>query len=197
MYFKFYFIRYFFLVFSIVFLVLVLFNIISPNEAFAMEPDTDVIRSFNPDSYISHELDGKPITKQKCLYQGKSRFTVDYYGHKEYQGRDAYGYYHQPQNAYGYYHEPQNLDKATQVEPLSSTKTAYDNRYNTCNNPDYQVSDNRTNFNHQGYKSGEDLHLSKGKNVGSFLVSGEQSKFYELDAGLYEGTISTDVDSVT
>ena len=149
--------KYSLLGFSIIFLVLVLFNIISPNEAFAMEPNTDdVIRSFNPDSYIRHELDGKSITKPKCLYQGRSRFAVDYYGHKEYQGRDAYGYYHQPQNLY----------KATQVEPLSSTKTVYELD-------------------------------AQGKIVGSFLVSGEQSKVYELNADSYEGTISTDVDSVT
>jgi hypothetical protein len=26
----------------------------------------DVIKSFNPDTYTRHELDGKPIVKPKC-----------------------------------------------------------------------------------------------------------------------------------
>lgn len=33
---------------------------ISPYEVFAMGPD-DIIKSFNPDTYIRHELDGIPI----------------------------------------------------------------------------------------------------------------------------------------
>lgn len=36
--------------------------IIFPQEVFAMEPE-DVFKFFNPDTYISHELDGKPISK--------------------------------------------------------------------------------------------------------------------------------------
>lgn len=136
----------------------------------------DVLRSFNPDSYVRHELDGNPISKVeklKCWYNSKSRFTTDYYGNREYQGKDAYGYYH----------KPQNLDKATQVESLSSTKTVYDNPYKTSNNPDYQVSDNRTNSNYQ-----------KAKNVDSLLVSGIQSKVYELDGKAVHESVNTPYD---
>jgi hypothetical protein len=75
------------------------------------------------------------------------------------------------------------LDKVTQVEPLSPTKTVYENYFNTCNNPDYQVSDNRVNSSYQESKckSGRDLHLPKGKNVDSLLVSAKQPTVYELD----------------
>jgi len=194
-----------FLFFTFLFIILMIFHIWLPHEAFAMAPpqDTDdVIRSFNPDTYTRHELDGKPISnvdKPKCWWQ-KKHFTVDYYGHREYQGRDAYGYYHQPQN----------LDKATQVEPLSFTKNVYDNTQNsnyttpyTCNNPDYQVSDNRTNFNYYGGKAldksrckpEQELHLPKGKNVYSFLESSKQPIVCELDTDYYEDTISTSMNS--
>lgn len=180
------------LLFTFLFIILMLFNILFPHEAFAMAPtqDTDdVIRSFDPDTYTRHELDGKPIPKidkPKCWWQ-KKRFAIDYYGHKEYQGRDAYGYYHQPQN----------LDKGTQVEPLSFTKSAYDNYYNSSNNPDYQVSGNRINSNYQGSrcKPEHELHLSKGKNVDYLLVSNKQYTVYELDAEHYEDTISTSMNS--
>jgi hypothetical protein len=112
---------------------------------------------------------------------------VDYYGHREYQGRDSYGYYHQPQN----------LHKGTQVEPISFTKNVYDNSYNSSNNPDYQVSHNRTNSNHQVFKCKpeQELHLSKGKNVNYLLVSDKQPLVYELDGEHYEDTISTSMDS--
>jgi len=132
-----------------------IFNIYYSHEAFAMAPpqDTDdIIRSFNPDTYTRHELDGKPISKidkpistvdkPKCWYQGSKRFVTDYYGYREYQGRDAYGYFHQLQN----------LDKGTQVEPLSFTKNVYDNSYNSSKNPDYQVTNNGINSNYQGSK---------------------------------------------
>jgi hypothetical protein len=112
---------------------------------------------------------------------------VDYYGHREYQGRDAYAYYHQPQS----------LDKGTQVESLGSPKNVYDNSYNSSNNPDYKVSDNHTNYNYQRSKCKpeHELHLPKDKNVYSFLVSGKQSTIYELDAEHYEDTISTSMNS--
>ena len=175
-----------FILFTFLSIILMIFNICFPHEAFAMEPNIDdVITSFNPDTNNCHELDSKPISnidKSKCWW-GKKRFAIDYYGHKEYQGRDAYGYYH----------PPQNLDKATQVEPLSSTKAVYESSINTCNNPDYQVSDNRTNFNHQGskYKSGQDLHLSKGKKVDLSLVSTKQPSVYELDGKAVYKSVKT------
>ena len=210
-YFDFY--KFPFIIFVFVFLSLLLFNIWFPHEAFAMEPNTDdVIRSFDPDTYTRHELDGKPISnvdkpisnvdKSKCWW-GKKRFAIDYYGQKEYQGRDAYGYYH----------PPQNLNKATQVEPLNYNKNVYDNPYDirnpdysklyTSNNPDHQVSDNRTNYNCQELggkavykcKPEQELHLSKAKNIDSLLVSGKQPTIYELEADYYEDTISTSLDS--
>ena len=179
-----------FIFFIFICLIFMIFNICFPHEAFAMSPpqDTeDVIRSFNPDTYIRHELDGKPILKvdkPKCWYEGRSHFSVDYYGHREYQGKDAYGYFH----------PPQNLDKATQVEPLSSTKTVYDHSYNTSNNPDYQLSDNHTNSNHHESKSKQELHLSKGKNVNSLLVLGEQLRVYELDGKAVYKSVNTSYD---
>jgi hypothetical protein len=86
------------------------------------------------------------------------------------------------------------LDKATQVEPLNPTKTVYDNYYNTCNNPDYQVSDNRINSSYQESKckSGPDLHLPKAKNVDSLLVSAKQPTVYELDGkAVYRSVITS------
>ena len=174
-----------FLLFIFLSTILIIFNIWFPHEAFAMAPSLDidgVLRSFNPDSYIRYELDGNPVSKvEKLKYwdQNKSRWYTDFYGTREYRGKDAYGYFHQPQN----------LDKATQVEPLSSTKTAYDNPYKASNNTDNQVSPNRTNTNYQELagksidkskcKPEHELHLSKGKNIYSF--SGNKSRVYELD----------------
>jgi len=190
-----------FLLFIFLSLILIIFNIWFPHEAFAMAPPLntdDVLRSFNPDSYIRYELDGNPVSKvEKLKYwdKSKSRFITDFYGSREYIGKDAYGYFH----------PPQNLDKATQVEPISSTKTVYENPYNTSSNPDYQVSDNRTNTNYHELagksldkskcKPEHELHLSKGKNVYSLLVSDKQPIIYELDADQYEDTVSTSMNS--
>jgi hypothetical protein len=47
-----------------------IFNICFPHEAFAMSPpldSDDVLRSFNPDSYIRCELDGNPVSKVEKL----------------------------------------------------------------------------------------------------------------------------------
>lgn len=179
-----------FLLFTILSIILIISNIWFPHEAFAMSPpqDTDdIIRSFNPDTYTRHELDGKPISKvdkPRCWWQ-KGRFVTDYYGHREYIGRDAYGYYH----------KPQSLDKSTQVEPLSFTKSVYDNYYNSSNNPDYQLSDNRTNYPVFKCKPEHELHLPKGKNVHSLSILDKQSTVYELDGEHYEDTISTSMSS--
>lgn len=87
-----------------------------------MSPSENVIKSFDPDTYIRHELDGKPILKLDIPVQNKpklyiptqddsrvympikdrplfhykpsSRFAIDYYGNKEYMRDDAYGYFH-------------------------------------------------------------------------------------------------------
>ena len=181
-----------FLLFIFLSTILIIFNICFPHEAFAMAPplDTDdVLRSFNPDSYIRQELDGNPVSKvEKLKYwdQSKSRWYTDFYGSREYIGKDAYGYFH----------PPQNLDKATQVEPLSTTKTVYENPYNTSNNPDYQVSDNRTNSNPQESKCKpeQELHLPKGKNVNFLLVSDKQPTFYELDGKAVHKSINISYD---
>lgn len=181
------------LLFTFLFIILMIFHIYYPHEAFAMSPpqDTDdVIRSFNPDTYTRHELDGNPISKidkptsnvDKPRFYHR-RFVTDYYGYKEYQGKDAYAYFH----------KPQSLDKGTQVEPLSFTKSVYNNSYNSSNNPDYQVSDNRTNYQVSKCKPEHELHLPKGKNVYSFLD--KQPLVYELDAEHYEDTISTSMNS--
>lgn len=170
-----------FLLFIFFSIILIIFNIWFPNEAFAMAPplDTDdVLRSFNPDSYIRHELDGNPVSKvEKLKYwdQSKSPFTTDYYGHREYIGKDAYGYFH----------KPQNLDKATQVEPLSSSKIVYENPYNTSKNPDYQVSDNCTSSNSKEPKA---------KNVDFLVVSSKQSSVYELEGKSVYKSVNTSYD---
>ena len=189
-----------FLLFIFFSIILIIFNIWFPNEAFAMSPpqDTDdVIRSFNPDTYTRHELDGKSISKvdksfpkvDKPRFMANFKpspcFRTDYYGYVEYMRDDAYGYYH----------KPQNLDKATQVEPLSFTKGVYENSYNSSNNPDYQLSDNRTNYQGSKCKPEHELHLSKGKNVYFLSVLDKQPVVYELDADQYEDTISTSMNS--
>jgi hypothetical protein len=59
-----------FLLFIFLSTILIIFNICFPHEAFAMAPplDTDdVLRSFNPDSYIRQELDGNPVSKVEKL----------------------------------------------------------------------------------------------------------------------------------
>ena len=117
-----------FLLFIFLSIILMIFNICFPHEAFAMEPPKnthDVIKSFNPDTYTRHELDGTPIPKidKPRINLPKSRFAIDYYGHKEYMRSDAYGYFHRPQN----------LDKSIQVEPTSFSKSVYDNSYNNSN----------------------------------------------------------------
>jgi cellulose synthase/poly-beta-1,6-N-acetylglucosamine synthase-like glycosyltransferase len=71
-------VKFLFLFFTILSIILILFNIYYPHEVFAMAPpqDTDdIIRSFNPDTYTRHELDGNPITKvDKPTYnEGKRR----------------------------------------------------------------------------------------------------------------------------
>jgi hypothetical protein len=96
------------------------------------------------------------------------------------------------------------LDKATQIEPLSSTKTVYDNSYNSKNYPDYPVSNNRTNTNYQELagksldkfkcKPEHELHLPKGKNVNALLVSGKQSTVYELDGKAVYKSVNTSYD---
>jgi hypothetical protein len=59
-----------FLLFIFFSIILIIFNIYYSHEAFAMAPplDTDdVLRSFNPDSYVRHELDGNPVSKVEKL----------------------------------------------------------------------------------------------------------------------------------
>jgi len=166
MFYKFDFFKVSLFLFSFIFLLLVLFNFLSPNEAFAMEPplNTDALRSFSHDSYLRYELNGNPASKlEKLKYwdQINSRWYIDYYdGTRRYKGEDPYGFFH----------PPQNVDKATQVEPLSSTKTVYDNSYKASSNPTNQVSHNSGNYNY---------HDPKAKNINS--LSGNQSRIYELD----------------
>ena len=56
---------------------------ISPQEALAMDP-YDIIRSFNPDTYIPHELDGTPINDpDKYKYHSHNRETYYPYNKKD------------------------------------------------------------------------------------------------------------------
>lgn len=182
-----------FLLFIISSTIIIIFNVWFPHEAFAMSPpqDTDdVIRSFNPDTYIRHELDGNPVSKiniPECLNPGKKHLPVDY-GQKELFGKDYYGKTeYLGKDAYGYFHSPQNLNKGTQVEPLTTSKTISDNSPNI----DYS-----TKYRGTKCKPEYELHLFKGKNVNSLLVSDKQSIICELDADQYEDTISTSMNSI-
>jgi hypothetical protein len=59
-----------FIIFTFICLIFMIFNICFPHEAFAMSPpldSDDVLRSFNPDSYIRCELDGNPVSKVEKL----------------------------------------------------------------------------------------------------------------------------------
>ncbi len=54
---------------------------ICPHEAFAMEPH-DILRSFNPDTYIYHEIDGTPIELRDTMgdprtYHGKLHYEAE------------------------------------------------------------------------------------------------------------------------
>jgi len=48
------------LIFIFVLFVHIIYFIVFSHEVFAMEPN-EILRSFNPDTYIRHELDGTPI----------------------------------------------------------------------------------------------------------------------------------------
>lgn len=53
--------------------------LISPQEVFAMEPH-DIIRSFNPDTYIRHEIDGTPIyDSDRYNYHSREAYNKDTY----------------------------------------------------------------------------------------------------------------------
>src|SRR6266480_7614688 len=51
---------------------------ICPHEAFAMEPH-DILRSFNPDTYIYHEIDGTPINNTDKYKYHSHRDTYQSY----------------------------------------------------------------------------------------------------------------------
>jgi hypothetical protein len=117
---------------------------------------------------------------------------VDYYGYKEYQGRDAYGYFHQPKS--------QDLDTVHQVKFTGSNKNVYYNPYSICKNTDYQTSDNYTPYrpvcqelNSKPICKPEHNELHFYKNIDHTLVS--KHKVFELNADYYEDTISTSLDS--
>lgn len=67
-------IRIYLLVFILFLVIHLTYFIVFPQEVFAMEPEA-VLKSFNPDTYIRHELDGKPIYKLD---------VSNYYSHPRY-----------------------------------------------------------------------------------------------------------------
>jgi hypothetical protein len=69
---------------------------------------------------------------------------------------------------------------------LSFTKSVYDNSYNSSNNPDYQVSDNRTNYQVSKCKPEHELHSPKGKNVYSLLDNSFNKNYYEYSKIIYD-----------
>jgi hypothetical protein len=78
------------LIFTFLFFIYIIYFIVFPQEAFCMTPQ-EVIRSFDPDTYIRHELDGKPIhgsdkvryysygtdTYKEVIYESDSRHIDD------------------------------------------------------------------------------------------------------------------------
>lgn len=124
----------------------------------------------------------------------------DYYGNKEYIGPDPYGHFHKS-----------TTTPVTSNTKFSSTST-YNTRYNYSHNPDYSITDRAVESKpidgKPVYKSvstfydRDELHFwSTGQGfTGSkpvvYYFEPKQAIF-ELNADCYEGTISTDVDSVT
>ena len=53
-----------------------------PQEAFAMDPDP-VLKSFNPDTYLRHELDGTPICES-------DRYESNKYRYRSYNNKETY-----------------------------------------------------------------------------------------------------------
>jgi hypothetical protein len=156
------FIKICFLVIYVAFLLLFLFNILSPNEVFAMEP--------------SHN------------------WVTDYYGKQVYVGPNTYAYFNDPVFRHS----------------IDSYTSSYDN----TNNPDYHIPDTKVKSElveldgNPIYKpintpyDRDELHFwTTGQSVRgdipvTYHFEPKQTTF-ELDSGSIEGTISTDVDSVT
>ena len=156
----------------------------------------DVLKSFDPDTYIRHELDGKPIPKYSIP---KNRFVVDYYGNREYVGRDPYGFFNKPTDLHNTERIPQSLSPKYHQN--------YSSCYDTSHNPDYQLSDNQSNLKSHCNTSTQEL---QGKAIPKHICkpwlkelhfdsgcTGSKGKIvtYELDANHYEDTISTSLDS--
>jgi hypothetical protein len=81
----------------------IIYFIVFPHEVFAMEPN-EVIRSFNPDTYIRHELDSTPI-------HGSNK-AKDYYHIKDdYHLCDRYVPKSLPVNSHTYYHLDPTQDR--------------------------------------------------------------------------------------
>jgi len=98
---KFDFFKYSLLVFSFIFLALVLFNILSPNEAFAMQPDTTQDYYGNkeytaPDSYgQTHNPATTPISSGTAVVDDSGITTTgDLYGTQPPHETDWYAHNH-------------------------------------------------------------------------------------------------------
>jgi len=173
MFIKFNLIRYFFLAAHITFLALLFFKILSPNEAFAMEPD----------------------------------WVTDYYGQQQYVGTNAYAYFH--------------LDTAPDIDTIqsrvsspygpSSNKDDWYGRQVIKPSSSIHELDSKPIYELDGkpvYKSinlpydRDELHFwtpgqsFRGDIPVSYHFEPEHTTF-ELDNGSIEGTVSTDVNSVT
>ena len=179
MFIKFDFIRYFFLALYLIFLSLLLFNILSPNEAFAMEPDL---------------------------------WTTNYYGGKEYLGPNAYKYFH-PDSA-------PNIDTIQSKVSKPYGPMIEDNWYERNNHKIKQFAhsinelDSKPLYELDGkpvYRSintpydRDELHFwTPGQSITKNPYSNPvhyhfepKGTIFELDADSYQGSISTNVDTVT
>jgi hypothetical protein len=178
MFIKFDFIRYFFLTLYLIFLFLLLFNILSPNEAFAMEPS--------------------------------DHWITNYYEGKEYVGPDPYKYFH-PDSA-------PNIDTIQSKVSKPYGPIIEDNWYEIngpqtkqstrsinelASNPLYELDGKPIYRSINPSYDRDELHFwTHGQSIRgdipvSYYFEPKHATTFELDSGSIEGTISTDVDSVT
>ena len=166
MFIKFNLIRYFFLSIHIIFLSLLLFNIIYPNEAFAMEPS--------------------------------DYWVTNYYGEREYIGTNPYAYFHP--------------DPAPDIDTIQSGVSKpytslikddwYDRKVIKPTSSIHELDGKPVYRSINTHYDRDELHFwTPGQSVrGDIPVSYHfepKHTTFELDSGSIEGTISTNVDSVT
>lgn len=176
-----------FLLFIFLSIILIIFNVYYPHEAFAMSP---------PKDYFT---------------------VVDYYGHKEYMGKDSYGHFncsvksHDIENtSWG---KSKNPDYIIPDKPISSREAYKDvsvkptsytdiskNRYIKPNSASYEL-DSKALHKQVCKPEHKEVNLwvpgqsFRGANPVIYELEDYRPVTFELDADYYEDTISTSLDS--